>query len=93
MLLVLKLVTEVVVDRPKRVRLPLLAMAQLGERSRRVVVGMMEEGLKQTCHRERKSFFFKMDSALQSATAIFCPRPTRPLGSLQPSAWPGAGFW
>jgi hypothetical protein len=73
MLLVLKLVTEVAVDRPEGVRLPLLAVALVGERSRRVVVSMVEEGLKLMCCWERSSFFFKMDSSLRAAMANFCP--------------------
>ncbi len=64
MLLVLKLVTKVAVDRPEGVRLLLLAMAPVGERLRRGVVGMVKEGLKWTCRQERSSFFFKTDLAL-----------------------------
>jgi hypothetical protein len=40
--------TEVAVNQPEEVRLPLLAVASVGERSRRTVVGMVREGLKQT---------------------------------------------
>ena len=53
MLLVLKLVIDVRVDRPEGVRLPLLAVALVGERSRKAVVGMVREGLKQACHWEQ----------------------------------------
>jgi hypothetical protein len=93
MLLVLKLVTEMAVNRLEGVRLLLLAIALVGERSRRVVVGMVGEGLKWTCRWVRSSLFFKTDSALRAAMAIFCPQSTRPSRSLQPSARCGAGFW
>ncbi len=71
MLIIMKLVTEVAVDWPEGVRSPLLAVVPVGKRSRRTVVGMVGEGLKQTCHWERSPFFFKTDLALQAATAIF----------------------
>jgi hypothetical protein len=53
MLLVLKLVMEVAADWPEGVGSPLLAIASLGERSRRVVVGMVGGGLNWTRHREQ----------------------------------------
>ncbi len=53
MLFVLKLVTEVAVNRPEGVRSPLLAVALVEERLERVVVGMVGEGLKRTCRQEQ----------------------------------------
>jgi hypothetical protein len=48
MLLVLKLVTEVAVDRPEGVRLLFLAVAPVGERLMRAVLSMVGEGLNWT---------------------------------------------
>jgi hypothetical protein len=58
-----------VVDQPEGVRSPLLAVAPIGERLRRAVVGIVGEGLKRTCRWERSSFFFKIDLALWAAMA------------------------
>jgi hypothetical protein len=47
------LVMEVAVDWPEQVRLPLLAVAPVGEKSRKAVMGMVREALKWTCHQEQ----------------------------------------